>query len=114
MAFVTGSLDEQVVWQHVASLYWPGALTLVLPASDRVPRAMNLANPTTIGLRVPNAATARGILSQLGLSPPLAPICQGQLPLKTMAEIEAEFPDVLILPIELEAIKPELMSFHCC
>jgi len=104
--FVTGSLDEQVVWQHVASLYWPGALTLVLPASDRVPRAMNLANPTTIGLRVPNAATARGILSQTGPLATTSANLSGQLPLKTMAEIEAEFPDVLILPIELEAIKP--------
>lgn len=104
--FVTGSLDEQLVWQQVALSYWPGALTLVLPASDRVPRAMNPASPTTIGLRVPKLATANSILSQTGPLATTSANLSGQPPLRTMAEIEAQFPDVLILPSELEAVEP--------
>lgn len=43
-----------------------GALTLVLPASDKVPRVMNPQDPTTIGIRVPNHPIARAILAQTG------------------------------------------------
>ncbi len=99
--FVTGSLNEWLIWQQVASSYWPGALTLVLPASDRVPRAMNPAEPTTIGLRVPKVAIAHTILSQTGPLATTSANLSGQLPLRTMAEIVAQFPDVLTLQTEL-------------
>jgi L-threonylcarbamoyladenylate synthase len=102
--FVTGSASERLVWQQVASLYWPGALTLVLRASDRVPFALNRADPTTVGLRVPKLAIARTILSQTGPLATTSANLSGQLPLQTMAEIEAQFPDVLMLPTELEAV----------
>ncbi len=106
-SFVKGSADELVVWQQVASLYWPGALTLVLPASDRVPLALNPADPTTIGLRVPVGAIAHTILSQTGPLATTSANFSGQIPLQTMAEIEAQFPAVLtLLPTELEAIAP--------
>lgn len=89
-------------WQDMALGYWPGALTLVLPASDRLPAAVNPLNPTTIGIRVPNCAIARHILSQTG---PLATTSinrSGQPPLETIEAINQEFPDVLTLsPDEL-------------
>lgn len=107
--FVTGSSDEWLIWQQVASLYWPGALTLVLPASVSVPRAMNPADPTTIGLRVPSSAIAHGILSQTGPLATSSANLSGQMPLQTMAEISAHFPDVLtLLPSELEAVLPAI------
>jgi len=102
--FVTGSTAEQRVWQQVASLYWPGALTLVLPASEHVPPALNPGSPTTIGLRVPNSAKAREILSQTGPLAATSANLSGQLPLQTMAEIETQFPDVLIQATELAAV----------
>ena len=103
-SFVKGSADEWQAWQQVASLYWPGALTLVLPASDRVPRAMNPDDPTTIGLRVPKCALAQTILSQTGPLATTSANLSGQPPLTTTAEIEAQFPDVLtLLPKELAA-----------
>jgi len=103
--FVKGSADELLIWQQVAKAYWPGALTLVLPASDRVPRTINPADPTTIGIRVPNCAIAQSILSRTGPLATTSANLSGQMPLQTMAEIEAQFPDVLtLLPTELAAV----------
>ena len=91
------------IWQQMAFWYWPGALTLVLPASDRLPSAMNPTNSSTIGIRVPNCAIARHILNQTG---PLATTSinrSGQPPLETIEAINQEFPEVLTLsPSELE------------
>lgn len=95
--FVVGSEAERNHWSEMATRYWPGALTLVLPASDRVPAAMNPADPSTIGIRVPNSAIAQQVLAQTG---PLATTSvnrSGQPPLTTASDIEASFPDVLIL-----------------
>lgn len=95
--FVTGSADELLIWQQVAKTYWPGALTLVLPASDRVPPMINPADPTTIGIRVPNCAITQSILSRTGPLATTSANLSGQMPLQTTAEIEAQFPDVLTL-----------------
>jgi L-threonylcarbamoyladenylate synthase len=53
-SYVTGSPAERQHWQQLAEQYLPGALTLVLPANDRVPPTMNPMQPTTIGVRVPH------------------------------------------------------------
>jgi L-threonylcarbamoyladenylate synthase len=95
--FVQGTEEERQIWLAVAQTYWPGALTLVLPASDRLPPQLNPADPTTIGIRVPDRAIARCILSQTG---PLATTSlnrSGAPPLETLAEINALFPQVLTL-----------------
>src|SRR4028118_134472 len=64
--YVQGSPAELKLWQQVAESYWPGALTLVLPASANVPAAMNPIDPSTIGVRVPASSVAIAILSQTG------------------------------------------------
>jgi L-threonylcarbamoyladenylate synthase len=95
--YVTGTEAEQQAWQELAQRYLPGALTLVLPASDRVPPTLNPKDPTSIGVRVPNHAIARAILAQTG---PLATTSvnrSGEPPLQTMHEINQQFPDVLTL-----------------
>lgn len=105
--YVTGSAEEKKIWQKVAAKYWPGALTLVLPASDRVPLAMNPTDPTTIGVRVPDCAIAQKILAQTGPLATTSANRSGEAALQTMAEIETQFPDVLTLDIaELESVKP--------
>jgi L-threonylcarbamoyladenylate synthase len=43
--YVKGSEGEYKIWQEVADRYWPGALTLVLAASDCVPKVMNPIDP---------------------------------------------------------------------
>lgn len=105
--FVKGTDAEMEIWQQVAQQYWPGALTLVLPASTQVPAAMNPSDPTTIGVRVPNSEVAIAILSQTGPLATTSANRSGEPPLQTMEEIEAQFPDVLTLhPHELDAVKP--------
>lgn len=107
--YVNGSEAELALWQQVAAQYWPGALTLVLPASDRLPAAVNPTDPTTIGIRVPNHPIARHVLSQ---TRPLATTSinrSGQPPLETLAAINAEFPEVLTLrSTELDELEPGL------
>jgi len=95
--YVTGSDRELETWNAIAKQYLPGALTLVLPANDRVPAAMNPADPTTIGVRVPNHAIARQILAKTGALATTSANRSGQPALLSMAEIAAEFPEVLML-----------------
>ncbi|NJO41748.1 MAG: L-threonylcarbamoyladenylate synthase [Cyanobacteria bacterium CRU_2_1] len=107
--YIQGSKAEREIWQQVAANYLPGALTLVLPANDRLPPEVNPTDPTTIGIRVPDSAIARHILS---LTAPLATTSvnrSGQPPLETIAEINAQFSEVLTLSLEeLNALEREL------
>ena len=103
--YVSGSAAELLVWQQMAATYWPGALTMVLPArKDRVPKEINLASPDTVGLRVPNHAVTRAILARTGALATTSANKSGKPPLHTMREIRAAFPDVLTL--SLEATEP--------
>ena len=95
--FVRGTIEELQVWSQIARQYWPGALTLVLPASENVPPAMNPNDPTTIGLRVPDAEISRAILQRTGPLATTSANLSGRPPLLTMAEIDAQFPQVLAL-----------------
>lgn len=95
--FVTGTTAELEIWQQVAQTYWPGALTLVLPASAKVPKVMNPTDPTTIGVRVPNFEIAIAILSQTGPLATTSANRSGEPPLQRVADIQAQFPDVLTL-----------------
>lgn len=100
--FCVGNIEELQIWREVADRYWPGALTLVLPASDKVPLEVNPFDPTTIGLRVPNSVVARQILAQTGPLATTSANLSGQPPLESMAEIEAQFPHVQTLLWESE------------
>ncbi|WP_017651523.1 L-threonylcarbamoyladenylate synthase [Fortiea contorta] len=95
--YVQGSNIEYQIWQELASKFWPGALTLVLPASAQVPKVMNPTDPTTIGVRIPASAIAQNILAQTGPLATTSANFSGQSPLQTMAEIDAQFPEVLTL-----------------
>ena len=95
--YVTGTQEELEIWQQVISSHWPGALTLVLPASERLPKSMNPNDPTSIGIRVPNNTIALEILSQTGPLATTSANLSGQPPLMTIAEIDKQFKDVLTL-----------------
>ena len=75
---------------------------MVLPASDRLPLEMNPADPTTIGIRVPNSAIAQAILAQTGPLATTSANFSGQPPLSTMAEIAVQFPEVLVATTEFQ------------
>lgn len=98
--FVQGEAEEQQIWQQVAARYWPGALTLVLPASDRVPAAIHPQDLISIGLRVPHHPVAQAILAQTGPLATTSANLSGQPPLETMAAIAAQFLEVLMLAPE--------------
>ncbi|PSB00757.1 L-threonylcarbamoyladenylate synthase [Merismopedia glauca] len=95
--FVQGSQLEREMWQKVAEIHWAGALTLVLPASERVPPSVNPNHPQSIGIRVPNCALAQEILSQTGPLVTTSANLSGHPPLLSLKEISQVFPDVLTL-----------------
>ena len=95
--FVKGSQNEYEIWHKIADKYWGGALTLVLPASPKVPSSMNPSDPTTIGVRVPQNNIARRILAETGPLATTSANLSGQPPLETITEIEAQFPNILTL-----------------
>ena len=99
--YVQGTEREIKIWQAVAARYLPGALTLVLPASDRIPAVMNPLKNQTIGLRVPDCEIARSILLQTGALATTSANLSGAPPLLTMAEISDCFPQVFTLDIDL-------------
>ena len=52
-------------YENIASKYWPGALTIVIPASEK--QTINLtSNDLTIGLRIPNSYLAQSLLRVTG------------------------------------------------
>jgi L-threonylcarbamoyladenylate synthase len=98
--YVTGTPEESEQWQRLMQRYWPGALTLVLPASDRVSPAMNPLNPGTIGVRVPNHDLARQILTRTGALATTSANKSGQPALLESAAIALLFPTVYQLASE--------------
>jgi L-threonylcarbamoyladenylate synthase len=94
--YVRGSAAELAQWQALADRHWPGALTLVLPSSDRVPAAINPLESGSVGIRVPKSAIARRILQDTGVLATTSANRSGEPPLRSMAAIAAAFPTVLI------------------
>ena len=95
--YVLGTTQERAVWQAIAERHWPGQLTLVLPASDRVPAGMNPLNSGTIGIRIPDSAIALEILAQTGPLATTSANLSGQPPLAQMSAIALAFPGVATL-----------------
>lgn len=73
IAWLVGSIDDLARYGknvsaqalELARAHWPGALTLIVEASDEVPPAYQSA-VGTIALRMPNDATARTLIEQVG------------------------------------------------
>jgi L-threonylcarbamoyladenylate synthase len=108
--FTTGTDREREIWQAVAERYFPGALTLVLPASAAIPAVMNPLGTHTIGLRVPDCEIARAILRQTGALATTSANLSGEPPLLIMSEIGERFPQVFALQREVDLPTPRLPS----
>jgi len=80
--------------------YWPGALTLVLPAHARVPSVVT-AGTGTLGLRLSPHPVARGLVELLG-EPVTAPSANpnGLAPPTTAAGVLAYFRDAIDLVLD--------------
>jgi L-threonylcarbamoyladenylate synthase len=101
-------------WRSMMDRYFPGALTLVLPKSDR-PELLKM-NPTisnTIGVRIPNHSLARKLLRATG---PLATTSvnrSGEPALLTIADIRSQFPELYTLSdstLQSQTENPDLPS----
>ena len=97
LPYVAGTTKERKSWLAIAKSYFPGALTLVLPASDTVPDAMNSTDSRTIGIRVPNNQVARNILRQTGVLATTSANLSGRSSLVTTDAINRVFPQIAIL-----------------
>lgn len=100
LPYVTGTPQELEIWQSIMSKYLPGAVTFVLPASSLVPQIINVGEPNTVGIRVPDSAIARTILQQTGTLATTSANLSGEPPLMTMTAIARAFPQILVLEAE--------------
>jgi L-threonylcarbamoyladenylate synthase len=94
VAMVTAVAAElSAVARRLAARFWPGPLTLVLPARAGLPAPLT-AGTDTIGVRVPAHATARALAARLG-RPVTAPSANppGATPARTIAEARGYFGD---------------------
>lgn len=80
--------------------YWPGALTLVVEASDKVP-ADYLAQDGTVALRMPNSTLIREVCRQAGgLLANTSANTHGQPPATSGATVEARIIDACDLMVD--------------
>ena len=52
-------------YENIASKYWPGALTIVIPASKKQTTILT-SNDLTLGLRIPNSYMAQSLMRETG------------------------------------------------
>ena len=61
--YVQESAQED--YENIASKYWPGALTMVIPASEKQTTILT-SNDLTLGLRIPNSYMAQSLMRETG------------------------------------------------
>lgn len=85
---------DSIQWQTMTDRYWPGQLTLVVPASPQVPLAMHPHTPETIGVRVPDHPAARQILAKTGPLATTSANLSGKPTLINLEQVLDQFPQV--------------------
>ena len=101
------AMAEQVVsdfpgpLHDLANLFWPGALTIVLPASDVVPDVVT-AGTGTVGLRVPDHDLARELIATVD-TPLTGTSCNvsGSQPTKNAKTVCQQFGDKILVLIDV-------------
>jgi len=89
-------------YENIASKYWPGALTLIIPASEKQ-TAILTSNDLTLGLRIPNSYMAQSLMRDTGPLLTSSANISGFTGSITAEGITLDFPSVEILgPIPWE------------
>ena len=89
-------------YENLASKYWPGALTMVIPASEKQTSILT-SNDLTIGLRIPNSNMAQSLIRETGPLLTSSANISGFKGSITVEGIFIDFPSVKILsPIPWE------------
>ena len=83
-------------YENIASKYWPGALTIVIPASEKQ-TAILTSNDLTLGLRIPNSCIAQSLIRETGPLLTSSANISGFKGSTTVEGIALEFPSVKIL-----------------
>ena len=92
--FVHESAKED--YENIASKYWPGALTMVIPASEKQ-TAILTSNDLTLGLRIPNSYMAQSLIRETGPLLTSSANISGFKGSTTVEGIALDFPSVKIL-----------------
>ena len=83
-------------YENIASKYWPGALTMVIPASEKQTKILT-SNDLTLGLRIPNSYMAQSLLRETGPLLTSSANISGFKGSITVEGIALDFPSVKIL-----------------
>jgi L-threonylcarbamoyladenylate synthase len=82
-------------FEKLAQMFWPGPLTLVVPASSRIPREVS-GGRNTVAVRVPGLTLPRRLAREVGR--PISGVSAnlyGEPPCRTAADVAAAFPEGL-------------------
>ena len=83
-------------YENIATKYWPGALTIVIPTSEK--QTTNLtSNDLTLGLRIPNSYMAQSLMKETGPLLTSSANISGFKGSMTAEEIAIDFPSVRFL-----------------
>ena len=83
-------------YENIASKYWPGALTMVIPASEKQTTILT-SNDLTLGLRIPNSYMAQSLMRETGPLLTSSANISGFKGSTTVEGISLDFPTVKIL-----------------
>ena len=83
-------------YENIASKYWPGALTMVIPASEKQTKILT-SNDLTLGLRIPNSYRAQSLMKETGPLLTSSANISGLKGSSTVEGIALDFPSVKIL-----------------
>ena len=89
-------------YEKIASIYWPGALTMVIPSSEKQ-SLMLTSKDLTLGLRIPNSHIAQSLIEKTGPLLTSSANISGFTGSTTAEGIALDFPSLKILgPIPWE------------
>ena len=89
-------------YKNIASTYWPGALTMVIPSSEKQTLILT-SKDLTLGLRIPNSYLARSLIKETGPLLTSSANISGFTGSMTAEGIALDFPSLEILgPIPWE------------
>ena len=83
-------------FENIASKYWPGALTMVIPSSEKQ-NVILTSKDLTLGLRIPNSCMAQSLLRETGPLLTSSANISGLRGAITAEGIALDFPSVEIL-----------------
>ena len=81
---------------EMANMYWPGALTIILPTRGDISKYLNCSS-NSLGLRVPALQLARDLLLNTGPLATTSANISGYSPVKNASEASRQFPGIPIL-----------------